>query len=72
MCNRGRMNKLAAYLSSTGLSQKQFADLANLHPSVVSKFLTGKVKPSLETAVSIERITRGKVKASSWVDGVQQ
>lgn len=66
------MEKLATYLASKGISQKQFAALVNIHPSVISRFLRGEAKPSLDTAFIIERATKGRVKAASWTSEVQQ
>lgn len=73
MCNYEGMEKhaahhlLSAYLTSKGISQKSFADMLSIDRSVVSRFLSGKVKPSLDTAFAIERATKGKVKAWAWV-----
>lgn len=64
------MEKLRLYLDSTKISQRAFAKAIGIHYSVVSRFLNGSVKPKLETALRIERETRGRVPASSWFDEV--
>lgn len=62
------MEQLETYLTQNGLKQSQFAELVSLHPSVVSRFIKGEARPSLETAFAIERATGGAVPASSWVN----
>lgn len=61
------MKQLADYLTSNGIKQSHFAGLLGIHPSVLSRFLNGGARPSLETAFEIERVTGGGVPAVSWV-----
>lgn len=49
------------------MSQRQFASLLDVDPSIVSRLVRDEMRPSLELAAKIERFTRGKVKAVSWV-----
>jgi DNA-binding transcriptional regulator YdaS (Cro superfamily) len=61
------MTHLAAYLAETGMKQNKLAELVGIHPSVLSRFLKGDARPSLDTAFEIERVTGGGVPAVSWV-----
>lgn len=61
------MEKLAAYLSTSMISQRAFAQQLGIHQSVVSRFLSGAALPSLDTAFRMEAITGGAVPASCWV-----
>ena len=56
------MKALQAYLESSGLTQKQFADLIECSQPLVSQWLTGSVRMTGEWAVKIERCTRQKVR----------
>jgi len=57
---------LAAYLAAQDKSQASFAALAGLDHAVVSRLCAGKRKPSLATALTIERATRGAVPVKAW------
>lgn len=61
------MENLAAYLVSEKISQRDFALSIGINHSVVSRFLSGKARPSLSTALTIERVTGGAVPVASWV-----
>ena len=61
------MDSLATYLNSRGISQREFALLLSVDPSIVSRLVRGLMRPSLELAVKIERLTSGCIKAASWV-----
>ncbi len=61
------MNDLAKYLSSNGLTQKQFAGEVGVDQATISKLCRAKCLPSLELAVCIEQKTAGAVAASSWL-----
>lgn len=67
MCNALVMENLATYLKSRGISQREFARLLGVDPSIVSRLVHDLMRPSLELAVRIERLTNGLVTAASWV-----
>mgnify|MGYP000330001373 CR=1 FL=1 len=67
LCNGLGMENLATYLNSRGISQREFARLLGVDPSIVSRLVHGLMRPSLELAVKIERLTSGRIKAASWV-----
>lgn len=67
MCNVPVMKDLATYLRDTKISQKAFASLIDVDPSVVSRFAARSARPGLELAVKIEDATCGQVPARSWV-----
>lgn len=61
------MEQLAKYIAAGGIRQNELAKRLKLHPSVISRFLNGVARPSLDTAFAIERATNGAVPAESWV-----
>ncbi len=63
----GAMDELKKYLKEAGLTRTAFAKLAGVDQSLVSRYITGKLKPSLDRAVAIERATDGKVPPRVWV-----
>lgn len=61
------MDALALYLLQNGLTQKKFAETLNVDQATISKLVRGRLMPSLELAVAIQRETGGAVPAASWV-----
>lgn len=61
------MNKLATYLKEHSLTQKRFAASVRVKQATISRVMGGQIRPSLELAVKIERVTAGAVPAASWV-----
>lgn len=61
------MNMLKSYLQSRGIKQGEFAEAVGVQQATVSRLASGKLVPSLELAVAIERATNRAVLASSWV-----
>jgi DNA-binding transcriptional regulator YdaS (Cro superfamily) len=53
--------KLATYLQQHQLTDQAFAELIGRERSVVSRYRTGAVCPSLETIAAIDRVTGGTV-----------
>ena len=68
LCNVAGMENLSHYAKETGLSQRELAKRLGVDPSIVSRLLNGQMRPGLELAVRIQRLTDGRVAASSWVD----
>jgi transcriptional regulator with XRE-family HTH domain len=67
MCNVMRMEKLATYLDSRNISQREFSRLLEVDPSIVSRLVRGQMRPSLDLAVRIEKLTKGHIKPSYWI-----
>lgn len=61
------MEKLRAYLASTGMKQKDFAAKAGIGPSYLHDLLSGRREPSLATAGKIAAASRGKIPLSAWL-----
>lgn len=61
------MNQLGHFLETTSTTQAEFAARLKVSQASVSKWQRGILRPSLDIAVKIERITHGAVKATSWV-----
>jgi len=61
------MSDLAAFLTQSGQTQKQFADRVGVDQGTVSRLIQRKMRPSLTLAVTIERETDGAIPAASWV-----
>lgn len=59
------MEKLAKYLASEKLEQKDFAAIVGVHPATICRLLRG-LEPRVRLAVKIEKATRGKVKCRDW------
>lgn len=66
------MEQLRTYLAQHGISQAAFAALIGVNESTVSRYLKGPVKPSWDTARTIEQITKGQVPLSAWAEGDSQ
>lgn len=64
------MQTLAEYLDSTGTSQRAFAALVPVDPSVLSRYLSKRAKPGLSTALRIQRLTSGAVPVEVWDDEI--
>lgn len=58
---------LGEFLRDAHESQAAFARRVEVHYSVISKLVAGKVMPGLVLAVKIERATKGKVPPRVWV-----
>ena len=57
---------LSDWLTKQEISRAEFARRCEYDPSNLSKLLVGKVRPSLDVAVRIERITEGAVPVTGW------
>jgi hypothetical protein len=55
---------LKQWLEDTGLSQRQFAEMADAPPNRVNEWMLGKL--SVRIAARVEAITQGKVTALSF------
>lgn len=63
------MTLLAAWLEKEHLTQRAFAQLLGVTHPIVSMWLSGVRRPGLDSALAIERVTRGAVPAESWTKG---
>lgn len=61
------MTHLHSYLTTQKVSQARLAELVGVSRAYMSELVGGTKTPSLSVAAAIERATRGKVKAVSWV-----
>ena len=53
--------QLKEYLEVTGISRLYFSNLIGIRESNLSRYITGKVRPSLNMASKIEEATQGHV-----------
>lgn len=60
------MDKLRNFITQNGHTEASFAALIGANQSTINRLLSGDRKPSLKTALSIEKATKGKVKAQDW------
>lgn len=60
---------LAEYMNKRELTQVQVGEAIGVPQSMVSRWLSGEKRPNLNHAIAIERWTRGKVPATSWLGG---
>lgn len=58
---------LKAYLAEVDEKQADFAARINTTPATVSRLCARTLRPSLQLAHDIERATRGRVQAESWL-----
>lgn len=61
------MDKLKIWLQQRDESAAAFGRRVGIDRDTMSKFLRGKAKPSLETAVKIEDVTGGEVPPREWI-----
>ena len=57
---------LSAWLEKQGVSTQAFAARIRISRQAMHKLLNGDNRPSLNTALAIERETGGKVPVDSW------
>lgn len=60
--------KLKRYLDTKGIKIKHFAMILEVDPSHLSRWITGKVMPRVETIKKIEQLTEGNVTVIDWYD----
>lgn len=58
---------LLDYLEKAGIGQNEFAASQGITASTMSRYVSGIVKISLETALEIQKATKGAVPVESWV-----
>jgi transcriptional regulator with XRE-family HTH domain len=61
------MSRLRRFMTDREWTQAQLAEFLGLDQGLVSTYLSGAKRPSLRTAIQIEKRTRGAVPAASWV-----
>ncbi len=59
--------ELDIYLREREVSESDFGDLIGRDRSMVNKLRRGRLRPTLDLAASIERVTGGAVPIKSWV-----
>ena len=60
------MDELKKYLKKNKLTIKKFAEIIEYGRGILYAMLRGKFKPSLKTALKIEKATNGKVSINKW------
>jgi predicted transcriptional regulator len=59
---------LAKWLKDNEITRADFARRCEYDPSNLTKLLDGRIKPSLEVAAKIDRLTDGAVPMAGWVE----
>jgi transcriptional regulator with XRE-family HTH domain len=65
------MQSLSDYLDERKIAQKDFAAQIGVDKSIVSKICAGKIRPSLDIAFRIKRVTGGAVPFEAFVEPVE-
>lgn len=60
------MSALAEYRTARNLSQRELAKILGTSQSIVCRIERGDIRPGLDLAFKIERVTGGAVQAASW------
>jgi plasmid maintenance system antidote protein VapI len=60
------MQTLGDFLAEQNIRQSAFAEMVGRTQATISRIVGGDAQPSFELAVSIERVTGGKVPVWSW------
>lgn len=60
------MDKLEHYLKAREIKHHEFAALIGTTQATVTRYVNGDRRPSVSTALKIEKVTKGKVKVSDW------
>jgi DNA-binding XRE family transcriptional regulator len=63
-----KRNKLAVWIEEHGWTRQQLANELGILRSSVDRLCTGMRRPSLETAIQIEDLTKGAVPARYWLE----
>ena len=65
------MNKdFKNFLKEKRWTQAEFGKMVGVDQKTVSFWMNGILKPSLHNAFKVQKITRGKVKAKSFLEGL--
>jgi DNA-binding transcriptional regulator YdaS (Cro superfamily) len=64
---RGR-RLLQEYVDTLGGTKQAFAETCGVSPTLLSHFLSGRRRPTLEAVFSIQAATDGAVPAEAWLD----
>lgn len=62
------MTKLASYMDRQGINDADFAAQIGRDRSMVNRLRRGIMRPTLDLAASIERVTEGAVPMRAWLD----
>jgi len=60
------MKTLAQHLEDTKTGQNEFARVLDVHPSLLSRYMAGKVDIPLDVAVKVRDATGGSVPLEAW------
>jgi DNA-binding XRE family transcriptional regulator len=59
--------KLADWIEQEGYRKQKIAEKLGISSTAIYSILSGTYLPGLETAVAIERLTKGKVRCEDWL-----
>lgn len=62
------MEQLKQYIKDQKTTGRDFAANIGVSASVVSRYMSGQVRPPLDVAFVIEDVTGGQVPARCWID----
>ena len=65
------MTTLTTYLATTGMTQRQLAETANVSPSFLNEIVKGAKTPGLQVALRIHSATGGAVGIETLVKGYE-
>lgn len=60
------MNALGKYIHDKHMDQTEFADATGVAPSTVSLWVAGQRIPDLNSALAIQRVTKGAIPVEYW------
>ena len=60
------MTRLATYFRETGETQGDLAARVGTSASTICRIASGKIRPSLDLAFAIQRVTENAVPVASW------
>lgn len=66
MCKMRGMNTFPKYVADNGISNSQLAESLGVDHSTAWRLANGRMRPGLDLAAKIERITQGAVPIASW------
>lgn len=58
--------RLQIFLKVSETSQRSFADVVGSKQSIISRIVSGRIRPGIDLACRIEVATDGKFKPSDW------
>lgn len=63
--------KLKLFRTGKGLSYREMAKLVSVAHQSIYNWESGDKRPDVDSAVKLEKVTKGKVKVTDWTQGVE-